>query len=97
MFLAAAAFAAIRWRQPAETYEPGEDSEGITSELSRKLPENYPRITFTDVTREAGIAFQHFSGKRSSQLPEDMGSGAAWGDYDGDGLPDLYVCAISAP
>jgi tetratricopeptide (TPR) repeat protein len=97
VFLAAAAIAAFRWREPDQTYEPGEDTEGITSDLSRKLPANYPRITFTDVTASAGIQFQHFSGKRSSQLPEDMGSGAAWGDYDNDGWIDLIVANEVGP
>jgi hypothetical protein len=35
--------------------------------------------TFTDVAREAGVAFEGF------------GQGVAVGDYDGDGHPDLYV------
>ncbi len=48
-------------------------------------------VTFTDQAEAAGLRFGHFSGKRSSQLPEDMGSGLAWGDYDGDGFPDLFV------
>jgi len=80
-----------------EQYRPGETVEGLTSDLSRDLPPDHPRVTFTDVTEQAGIHFRHFDGRRSSQLPEDMGSGAAWGDYDGDGWPDLYVVNMVGP
>jgi hypothetical protein len=36
---------------------------------------------FREVTREAGLLGQHF-----------WGTSAAWGDHDGDGYPELYVC-----
>ena len=93
-----AAILVMRVGRSAETYEPGEDVEGIISSLARDLPEDYPRITFEDVTESSGLAsFSHFGGERSTELPEDMGSGAAWGDYDGDGYPDLFLCNIKGP
>ena len=46
-------------------------------------------VIFKDVTEVAGIDFVHSSGKRSSLLPEDVGSGAAFVDYNNDGHIDL--------
>jgi hypothetical protein len=47
-------------------------------------------IVFTDVTAGAGIRFKHNSGAFGKKyLPETMGAGVAWLDYDGDGWPDL--------
>jgi Tfp pilus assembly protein PilF len=58
----------------------------------RALPPDAPEPRFTDVTQAAGLgSFRQFQGSRSSQLPEDMGSGVAWGDFDNDGLDDLFV------
>ena len=80
--------------RPAPEYTPGGEVAGLTSTLARDLPEDYPRVTFEDVTASAGIDFQHFPAVRTSQLTEDMGSGAAWGDYDGDGWPDLAIANL---
>lgn len=78
-----------------QTYTPGEEIKGLNSELTRNLPEGYPQITFKDVTNNAGIEFNHFYGERTIQLPEDMGSGVAWGDYDNDGWQDFFVANFS--
>jgi tetratricopeptide (TPR) repeat protein len=64
----------------------------------KKLPAAAPEPLFTDVTKSAGLAsFRQFQGARTSQLPEDMGSGVAWGDFDNDGLEDLFVVSGGGP
>jgi hypothetical protein len=90
--------AAALWsRGSEESYRPGEQVEGLTATLSRDAPEALPSIYFRNVADEAGIRFEHFAGERSSQLPEDMGSGAAWIDYNRDGWPDLFVANVAGP
>ncbi len=54
-------------------------------------------VEFVDVTEEAGVAFQHDQGTKLTLLPEVMGSGAAFADYDNDGDLDLYVVNGSGP
>jgi hypothetical protein len=47
-------------------------------------------VTFSDVTQAAGIKFKHTSGAFGKKyLPETMGAGVAFLDYDGDGWQDL--------
>jgi len=47
---------------------------------------------FTDVTSQAGIPFHHNSGAYGGKLlPETLGSGCAFLDYDADGWPDILL------
>jgi len=51
-----------------------------------------PGLRFTDVTGTAGIRFQHNSGAYGGKLlPETLGSGCAFLDYDADGWPDILL------
>ena len=51
-----------------------------------------PRIVFTDIATEAGIDFTHVSGAYGERLlPETMGGGVAFLDYDSDGHQDLLL------
>jgi len=52
-----------------------------------------PRLHLSDVTKSAGIAFEHYSPiSPQRHLHLFMGSGLAWVDFDRDGWPDLYLC-----
>jgi len=86
--------------QPADQAVPaaGADMESLTSVLSKSVkPETVP-ISFADVTDQMGMKFRHFPATRASVLPEDMGSGIAVGDFDGDGFDDVFFvnCAGNA-
>jgi enediyne biosynthesis protein E4 len=51
-----------------------------------------PAFRFADVTERAGIQFQHNSGAYGGKLlPETLGSGCAFLDYDADGWQDILL------
>jgi enediyne biosynthesis protein E4 len=51
-----------------------------------------PGLRFTDVTTQAGIQFQHNTGAFGGKyLPETLGSGCAFLDYDRDGWQDILL------
>jgi enediyne biosynthesis protein E4 len=51
-----------------------------------------PGFRFADVTSQAGIQFQHNSGAYGGKLlPETLGSGCAFLDYDRDGWQDILL------
>jgi enediyne biosynthesis protein E4 len=49
-------------------------------------------VTFQDVTAKAGIRFVHNNGAFGKKfLPETVGPGVAFIDYDNDGWPDIFL------
>ena len=51
-----------------------------------------PAITFRDITAPAGIRFTHNTGAFGKKyLPETLGPGVAFIDYDNDGWPDIFL------
>ncbi len=54
-------------------------------------PRSGPAGVFRDITKASGIRFRIGSDMRRLKLIPTMIGGCAFGDYDGDGLPDLYV------
>jgi hypothetical protein len=58
--------------------------------LREKAAAAIPRVQFTDITRQAGIKFEHENGAAGLKLlPETMGGGCAFFDFDNDGDQDL--------
>jgi hypothetical protein len=56
------------------------------------LPPSSPGFRFVDVTGSAGIHFEHNTGAYGGKLlPETLGSGCAFLDYDADGWQDILL------
>jgi hypothetical protein len=64
----------------------------LSSGFPLPLPTNTLGFQFADVTAQAGINFNHNSGAYGGKLlPETLGSGCAFLDYDADGWPDILL------
>ncbi len=51
-----------------------------------------PSVRLTDVTKAAGVSFTHNNGAFGKKyLPETLGAGAAFFDFDNDGRQDLFL------
>ena len=71
-------------------------SEQAAAQTEAPPPQAAPRysgpIQFKDVTNEAGIHFKHNSGAYGKHyLPETVGAGCAFLDYDNDGWQDILL------
>ncbi|HKS30278.1 MAG TPA: CRTAC1 family protein [Pyrinomonadaceae bacterium] len=71
------------------------DGEQAIAQAAQPTPEQ-PRpsgpIELTDVTSQAGIRFKHNSGAFGKKyLPETIGAGGAFLDYDSDGWQDILL------
>ena len=64
----------------------------LTSGFPFSLQTTAPGFQFADVTAQSGINFRHNSGAYGGKLlPETLGSGCAFLDYDADGWPDILL------
>jgi hypothetical protein len=75
-------------RQPAQV----KPEQVITATVPEAVVQvlEAPMVRFVDITREAGITFTHTNGAYGDKLlPETMGGGVAFLDYDNDGHQDL--------
>lgn len=62
----------------------------LTGRRSSAASDEMPVVRFTDITKESGITFVHENGAYGEKLlPETMGGGVAFFDFDGDGNQDL--------
>jgi hypothetical protein len=69
-----------------------DDTAKTDSTQIRKMASALPTIAFTDATAQANIRFKHVTGAFGPKwLPETMGSGCAFIDYDGDGWQDIFL------
>jgi len=60
--------------------------------LAGGVPDAAPAFLLKDVTKTVGINFKHNSGAYGGKLlPETLGSGCAFLDYDGDGYQDILL------
>src|SRR6202171_3700192 len=84
-------------KQPAATTTPGAASPEVASQTpapsaSPTPPRPSGPIEFTDVSAQAGIHFKHNTGAFGKKyLPETLGTGCAFLDYDNDGWQDILL------
>lgn len=85
----AGAVIVYRWITP-KTAPVAAPAPLVPPQVRARPTTEIPDMPFTDITASAGITFRHENGAAGEKLlPETMGGGCAFLDYDGDGDQDL--------
>jgi hypothetical protein len=88
LFAIFAALPIVAWLAFEYVHRPAPKNQIETARSDRSIPE----AKFTDITKAAGINFVHRNGASAEKLlPETMGGGCAFFDFDNDGDPDLLL------
>lgn len=79
------------WKNRAPVKVAEQITEISVPDIPVQTSISMPQVFFQDITRESGIEFKHINGAYGDKLlPETMGGGVAFFDYNQDGAPDLF-------
>ncbi|WKK64914.1 CRTAC1 family protein [Lutimonas zeaxanthinifaciens] len=74
---------------PKQTLEFTREGLDFTADRSNKIIDH---IRMTDITASSGIDFKHINGAFGNKwMPETIGSGGGFFDYNNDGWPDIFL------
>ena len=89
--LGVAVAVAVVLREPTRQRGPTQEHQ-VVGPATAPVPAVAPAIPFKEIALAAGVAFTHENGAYGERLlPETMGGGVAFLDYDGDGDQDLLL------